>query len=350
MDVERRSERVRIDSAHPEPLVLERAGELIRRGRLVAFPTETVYGLGAHALDPDATDSIFVAKGRPSSDPLIVHVASVEQARSLAASWDHDVDRVTRHFWPGPLTVVVEKSRIVPDGITAGRPTVALRVPDHPVAHGLIVAADVPVAAPSANRFGRISPTTADAVESELGGRYDMLLDAGATQVGVESTVLDLTGDVPVVLRPGGVTVEQLREFLPQVQLPMDRVQAETTDAAAPGQFLRHYSPSTPLVAVRGGPDAIDATVVGLRERGLEVYRVDLPDDARAAANVLYQRLRNADGSGDVIVIGMVDPVGLGRAVNDRLFRASHGRVVGPSDGGTLDQLVSSIRDRTKRD
>lgn len=345
----RASQRVEIDRHDPDPAVLERAGEIIRGGGLVVFPTETVYGLGANALDPVATESIFTAKGRPSSDPLIVHVASARDARELTVSWDERAERLAATFWPGPLTLVMVKSSVVPDAITAGLGTVAVRVPAHPVALGVIRAARCPVAAPSANRFGRISPTTADAVEAELAGRYDMLLDAGHTDVGVESTVVDLSGPVAVVLRPGGVTVEDLESVLDEVRVRTGHSHGEDVGAVAPGQFLRHYSPSTPLIAVRGGGGPLGAVVAALRDRGVRVAVVDLPGRVEAAAVELYERLRSADGTADVIVVGMVEPVGVGRAVNDRLFRASRGHVVDSADPGVIDAIVAMSGHRTGR-
>lgn len=344
----RASLRVVVDPENPDPVALGRAGEVIRDGGLVAFPTETVYGLGADALNVDATASIFAAKGRPSSDPLIVHVASVEDARGLTRTWGESAERVSRRFWPGPLTIVMEKADIVPDGITAGLSTVAIRVPAHPVARGLIEAARRPIAAPSANRFGRISPTTAEAVEAELFGRYDMVIDAGPTSIGVESTVLDLSGPVPSVLRPGGVTVEQLRATLGEVHVLSGHSQSEETDARAPGQFLGHYSPSTPLVAVDAEPGTETEVVTGLQDRGLVVAVVDLPDGLEEAARELYTRLRSADGSADIIVVSMVEPTAIGRAINDRLFRAAQGKVIESLDQTVLDDLVARLDgDRT---
>lgn len=332
-----------VDPGRPDPGVLERAGGIIRDGGLVAFPTETVYGLGAAALDQDATALIFEAKGRPSSDPLIVHVDSVGAARSLTTKWDERADRLTDRFWPGPLTIVMAKSDAVPDGITAGRRTVAIRMPAHPVALGLIAAAGRPVAAPSANRFGRISPTTADAVEAELSGRYDMLIDGGPTSVGVESTVLDLTGATPVVLRPGGVTLEELRTVLGEVDVRSGHSQSESVEAVAPGQFLRHYSPATPLVAVRRGSVPMEDVVDALRGRGIDVAVVDLPDDVGSAANELYRRLRSADGTAAVIVVAMVDESDIGRAVNDRLFRAARGTIIDSIGDDTWEELVRRL-------
>lgn len=341
--------RVIVDAADPDRAVLDHAGQVIRDGGLVAFPTETVYGLGADALNPAATASIFTAKGRPSSDPLIVHVTAVTDARTLTRSWGDTAELIAERFWPGPLTLVMEKAEIVDDGITAGLQTVAIRVPAHPVARGLIAAARRPIAAPSANRFGRISPTSADAVEAELFGRYDMLIDSGPTAVGVESTVLDLTGPAPIVLRPGGVTLEQLRQVLGEVTQRSGHSQSESTEAAAPGQFLRHYSPSTPLVAVRGPRNVETQLVEGLRSRGLSVTVIGLPEPLEAAATDLYALLRAADGTADVIVVSMVEPTDIGRAINDRLFRAARGKVVESIDQTDLDDLVGHLDgDRTE--
>jgi L-threonylcarbamoyladenylate synthase len=185
-----------------DPAAISEAAALIRAGRLVAFPTETVYGLGANALDPHAAARIFEAKGRPPSNPLIVHVASVEAAPELAANWPEIADRLAERFWPGPLTLVVEKADRVPGIVTANGPTIGLRVPDHPVALALLEAATVPIAAPSANRSEEVSPTTAQHVVDSLGARVDLILDGGPTNVGIESTVLDVTQTPPRLLRP----------------------------------------------------------------------------------------------------------------------------------------------------
>src|SRR6185369_9139359 len=199
-----------------DPASIRRAADLLRQGGLVAFPTETVYGLGVHALDRDAVRRLFVAKGRPASDPLIVHVTSLEAARLLASIPDHARELAVA-FWPGPLTLVMPRSTVVPDEVTAGLDTVAIRVPAHPVARALIEEAGIPIAAPSANLFSRPSPTRAAHVLDDLDGRIDLVLDGGATTVGVESTVLDLSAARPTVLRPGVVTVEMLRRVIADV-------------------------------------------------------------------------------------------------------------------------------------
>src|SRR6185437_10013251 len=200
-----------VDPAHPEPAAIARAAELLRAGRLVAFPTETVYGLGANALDATAVERIYAAKGRPAYNPLIVHVADAGQVMSVATDWLDGAARLAAVFWPGPLTLVLPKRDIVPDAVTAGLPSVAVRVPSHPVAHALLAAARIPVAAPSANRSMMLSPTTGRHVARSLGESVDLILDAGPTTVGIESTVVDLTGEAPVLLRPGTISLVQLQ-------------------------------------------------------------------------------------------------------------------------------------------
>lgn len=309
----------------------------------MAFPTETVYGLGAHALDPAATERIFAAKGRPSTDPLIVHIATAAQARDLSSHWPDAADRLIEQFWPGPLTLVVAKSPAVPDSITANRPTVALRIPAHRVAHGLLESAGVPVAAPSANRFGRISPTSADDVESELQGRYDLLLDAGTTTLGVESTVLDLTGETPVLLRPGGVSAESIRSMVGDLEILKRQSTSEADDAIAPGQFLRHYSPLTPLVAVDGTTQIATELVAALVERGIHARYLELSQAPDIAAHDLYRVLRSGDGTAEVLIVQLVPSQGLGVAVNDRLYRASQGRVVVDASNSTVDLIEALL-------
>jgi len=336
----RPSELVEIDPHHPDPAIAERAGTLLASGGLVAFPTETVYGLGAHAFDVAAVRAVFAGKGRPATDPLIVHLADVERVAEVVAIWPPAAALLAERFWPGPLTMVLPRSASVPDEITAGRDSVAVRVPAHPVTTAVLRAAGVPVAAPSANRFGRISPTTAAHVASELHGAYDLLLDGGPTPLGVESTVVDLTGDRPVLLRPGGVTLEDLRLVLGEVEHTERVATEEHLDAAAPGMFLRHYAPTTPLVLVEGDAASVEQLRLALVADGAAAHVVELPEDDAAAARGLYSSLRAADGLGvDLLLTRVVDPAGLGRAVNDRLFRAAHGRVVADASAATLARL-----------
>src|SRR5262245_24011117 len=234
---------IRVDPAHPDAATLARAADCLRRGGLVAFPTETVYGLGVHAPDRPAVPRLFEAKGRPANDPLIVHVDAVERVHALVRTMPDAVAALSARFWPGPLTLVLPRSARVPDEVTAGLDTVGVRVPAHPVARALLMAAGIPVAAPSANLFSRPSPTRASHVLDDLGGRIDLIVDGGATEVGVESTVLDLTRDVPTILRPGAVSREMLRAILPRVEQRSPA--ASPSDAMpSPGILDRHTPPS----------------------------------------------------------------------------------------------------------
>jgi len=333
---------------------IETAAEVLRSGGLVAFPTETVYGLGASIEHPDALRRIFEVKGRPANDPLIVHVATIEAARTLTTEWPTTAQLLAERCWPGPLTLVLPRSELVDDVVTAGGPTVGVRLPAHPVARALIAAAGAPVAAPSANRFGRISPTTATHVLDEFGPspsgagavalRPDLILDGGASPLGVESTVIDLSGTRPRVLRPGGIAVEDLRDLLGDVDLVDRQVASDDAAVASPGEFLAHYSPGTPLVLVEGDGPAADALATALRAAGVDAGLLDLPSGGTAAAAVVYDRLRAADSVRHSVLVGhLVEPDGLGRAVNDRLFRAAHGRVVS-ADAVERDAVVERVR------
>ena len=329
------------------PGVLADAAAALRDGGLVAFPTETVYGLGGDATSADAVARIFSAKGRPSTDPLIVHLPDVESVRPVVVGWDDRAEAVAQRFWPGPLTLVLGRAGVVVDAVGGGRGTVAVRVPAHPVALELLREAGVPVAAPSANRFGRVSPTTAAHVVAELGDvldpGVDRVVDGGPTRLGVESTVLDLTGGRPVVLRHGGVTVEDLLTVLPEVEAPERTVVPEDRSAAAPGTFLRHYSPATPVVLVDGPAGVADELLAELAASGLSPALLDLPVDPGPAAATLYATLRDADGSAQVLVVRTVAAEGIGRAVNDRLFRAASGLVVTDAAAPTVARVRQAV-------
>ena len=333
------------DVVKPDPAGIQRAADLLRRGRLVAFPTETVYGLGAHALDRLAVRRIFEAKGRPANDPLIVHVASVHDVAPLVSIFPEIAHRLAARFWPGPLTIVLPRSASIPDEVTAGLETVALRVPAHPVARALIEAAAIPVAAPSANLFSRPSPTRAEHVLEDLDGRIDAVIDGGSTSVGVESTVLSLASRSPLVLRPGAVTLEMLRELLPDVQLRDTHAELDTAEAlASPGLLAKHYAPLASLVLYEGDPeraiprmlsDAAEAMGAGRRVAiiaadadridGFDVIRVGPADDLPIVARRLYGAIRDLDAVGvDLILVrGFAGDSGLGVAIQDRLRRAA---------------------------
>src|SRR3989442_1724356 len=225
-----------IDSVHPDPSSIERAAALLRAGEVVVFPTETVYGLGADALQTSAVERIFAAKGRPFSDPLIVHIAGEAALEQLTSSIPMQARQLAEAFWPGPLTLILPRSPLVPKLVTAGLETVAIRMPRHPAALALIRAVGSPIAAPSANRFMHVSPTTAQHALADLDGRVPFILDAGPCEVGVESTVLDLCSRVPTILRPGGVSLEALHTVLPEVQPPQRKSLREDAAQASPGQ------------------------------------------------------------------------------------------------------------------
>ncbi|HSW09506.1 MAG TPA: L-threonylcarbamoyladenylate synthase [Bacillota bacterium] len=333
---------------HPDPAALAEAASILRRGGLVAFPTETVYGLGADATSPRAVHGIFQAKGRPPDNPLIVHFAAAGDLPSLSAT----ARRLAASFWPGPLTLVIPRVPAIAPEVSCGLDTLAVRVPDHPVAQGLIRRAGVPLAAPSANRSGRPSPTTGDHVLADLDGRIDGLLDAGPTRVGLESTVLDLTVDPPAVLRPGGISLEDLRRILPETCV----AGLAAGPARSPGIRHRHYAPRARVVPVEGAGSgahaALKAMVIRLRAEGLrvgalltaELAGADLGADVvrsmgsradlAAVAAGLYAGLRAVDEAGvDVILVDCDFPsVGLGRAIRDRLARAAD-LIPGPPPG-----------------
>jgi len=345
-----------VDPLEPDPGVIERAAAILRGGGLVAFPTETVYGLGASAIDTDAIARVFRAKRRPPADPLIAHVATAAGITVLTDKLPEIAQPLMARFWPGPLTLVLPRAPSVPPILSGGRDTVAVRMPQHAVALALISAVGVPVAAPSANRFGRVSPTTAGHVLDELDGAFDLLLDAGATRVGVESTVVDLTTPVPAILRPGAVTVEELREILPGIA---DQPRAVDREPRSPGRYLRHYAPATPVVLVdcAEGAEVLAALADGLGSAGIPIAVLatsgdPMPPGTRAielgsaehpavVAARLYAALREADGLGTSLILARtVGDAGVGAAVNDRLFRAAQGRRVVNADQVTLARLV----------
>ena len=290
---------------------LDAATELLRGGGLVAFPTETVYGLGARARDPVAVRQIFAAKGRPVDHPLIVHLAAAAELSDWAEV-DARAEALAAAFWPGPLTLVLRRRAGVPDEVTGGLDTVGLRVPDHPLARALIAQVGCGLAAPSANRFGRVSPTTAAHVWAELGAELPVL-DGGPCAVGVESTILDLSQAQPALLRPGGVSVEALEAQLGPI--------ARGGATRAPGTLAAHYAPRTALRL----SDAPEAEAAALQAQGLRVAVLSFADDA-AYARALYAELRRLDALGvDVLVAARPGRQGIGAAVADRLARAARG-------------------------
>lgn len=306
-----------------------RAAEILRQGGIVAFPTETVYGLGAHALNPAAVARVFEAKGRPWFDPLIVHIADRSQVATLAAEFSAVAMKLADRFWPGPLSLVVPRTPEVPDLITSGLPDVAVRCPDHPVARDLLRASGLPLAGPSANLFGRISPTTAEHVAEQLGDRIDYILDGGPCRVGVESTVLHITPHGVCLLRPGGVPLEDIERLVGPVLLP--ETSGESQPQTGPGMLPQHYAPRTPLL--------IDGNLAELAQNGrIGVLAFRAPPtenvaacevlssrgDLREAAAGFFAALRRLDAQQlDLLVAESFPEEGLGRALNDRLRRAA---------------------------
>jgi L-threonylcarbamoyladenylate synthase len=314
---------------------VRRGAEVIRAGGLVAFPTETVYGLGADAMSAAAVSRIFEAKERPRGNPLIVHLASAATLESIAAVVPPLARDAAARFWPGPLTLVLPRAATVPLITTGGLETVAVRVPAHPVARALIAASGRPIAAPSANRSGRPSPTRAEHVREDLDGRVELILDGGPTPVGVESTVLDMTTDPPMLLRPGGVTLEELQDCLGEVGV----LRGDDDNAAgrSPGLRYRHYAPRAQVIIIEAGTGErvvapwIEAgrPVALMTQRPLSLERPGLtvktmPGDLGAYARDLFAVLRELDSTGvEGIFVEAVLQEGLGLTIMDRLHRAA---------------------------
>ena len=374
---------LRVNPENPDPEAIAEAAVVIRSGGTVAFPTETVYGLGANGLDPAAVSGIFIAKGRPLRNPLILHVASTRQARRLVTAWPAAAERLAARFWPGPLTLILPRAPAVPDVVTAGLPGVALRMPSHPVALALIDRSGVPIAAPSANLSGRLSPTLAAHVLADLDGKIDIVLDGGPTNVGVESTILDLTGEQPVLLRPGGVTLEDLEHVLGKVlvhdtampgtdtaiadtepagqesdpQGPAADAGASSGVAAAPcpGTLFRHYAPRAEALVVTGDsreqqvkvrhylaahPDrmvallatAENAPVYQQMQRGAGAVHVEALGSRNCPEEIashIFSALRRCDQAGAQVILMEAIPLsGMGLAVMNRLYRAAANRSI----------------------
>lgn len=352
----------RMEAHRPDPEALRAAAEILASGGLVAFPTETVYGLGADALNPRAVRAIFTAKGRPADNPLIVHVATPEEAFALAREVPPVASALARAFWPGPLTLVLPKAPHVPREVTAGLDTFAVRVPDHPVARALLAAFGGAVAAPSANASGKPSPTLAEHVLDDLGGRIDAVIDGGATGFGVESTVLDVTQDPPVILRPGGVTQEAIARAIGAVAGGVGQTGEEEFEAPrSPGQKYRHYAPDAPAFLIVGATDEVaraverlyalhtagggvpgfllsrEAAAAVVGRAGKHVVALGAKAKPDEAARRLYAGLRRLDLAGvEAVYIEAFDAHGMGVALRDRMLRAAEGRTI--EAGSWLDE------------
>ena len=313
---------------------IARAARLLREGGIVAFPTETVYGLGVDARNADALRRMYAIKGRPSDHPVIVHVDGLDGAQAWSAQMPEGARALARAFWPGPLTLIVPRASGVLDAITGGQPSIGLRAPAHPVARALLAAFGGGIAAPSANRFGHVSPTTARHVVDDLGDAVDLILDAGPCDVGIESTIVAFTTETPMLLRPGGVPVEAIASVLGQAPIARD-----ATAPRASGTLPSHYAPRTPASLV--APDALIAELGQLEERDERVavlaitarrpdtfdgVWIGAPADATMYARLLYANLRTLDAAdADAILIEQVPQTSAWRAVGDRLARATSG-------------------------
>lgn len=350
-----------VSSTAPQADVIAEAAAVIRDGGLVAFPTETVYGLGANGLNAAAVAKIFTAKRRPASDPLILHIADYSQLQIVAREVPVTAQVLARALWPGPLTLVLPRASRVPLDVTAGGDSVAVRVPAHPVALALIRAAGTPIAAPSANLFSRPSPTSAVDVLEDLNGHVDLVLDGGSTRIGVESTVVSMLTTPPTLLRPGGLPLERIEALIGPVLLPGEGVPggglvvAEGEAAPAPGMLLKHYSPRAQLLYLTGGWRPESTLAIMLRRAAQDVLArkeylgLLLPDESLALlpdlpaerfalgpqaelagiAARLFAGMRALDRAGvTAILTHDFPPEGLGRALNDRLFRAAEGRAI----------------------
>ena len=354
------TEIIKVHPTQPEPSIIEQAAGLLRAGELVVFPTETVYGLGADTLQTAALERIFVAKGRPFSDPLIVHIADEASLEQLTTFIPVQARRLASVFWPGPLTLILSRGPSVPHLATAGLETVAIRMPRHPVALALIRALGSPIAAPSANRFMHVSPTTAQHAYSDLAGRIPLILDSGPCEVGVESTVLNLCTEPPIILRPGGVSLEALRTILPDVQPPRQQIanhadqtaHSETSAQPSPGQLLTHYAPAIPLLLYDGSVEAMraamllemkrrqeqgeyvgvlvaDEDVATFQGSGAFINTLGKADDPVQIATALFAGLRALeDAHVHVILCRNFGDHGLGLAIRDRLLKAAGGKII----------------------
>lgn len=332
----------------PDEVMLQKAGEIIRNGGVVAFPTETVYGLGASAFDDGAVRKIYQAKGRPSDNPLIVHIADAAEVEKVAREVPEGAKKLLDAFAPGPFTLILKKMPDISDTVTAGLDTVGVRIPSHPVAREFLRCAKVPVAAPSANLSGKPSPTKAEHVIKDMAGRVDAIICGGASVVGVESTIIDMTGDVPVILRPGGITKAQISEVLGEVEVDRHVIESVsvTEKPKCPGMKYKHYAPDCDVVVVQGAEAKTKEKISQLCQRekasgkrvGVLAYKksdfgedmlVLSGKDNTGLAKVLFDALRSFDDNEiDIVFVQFSDDDGMGLAVKNRLYKAAGNNVI----------------------
>ncbi len=342
-----KTEIVKIDKSNIDIKKIKYCAEVLKSGGLVAFPTETVYGLGANALDEKNVEKIFKAKGRPSDNPLIVHISDRQRIHELVGNVPEVASLLMDRFWPGPLTLILDKADIVPRVITAGLDTVAVRMPSHPVALALIRESGIPVAAPSANTSGRPSPTNAKHVIDDLSGKVDIIIDAGTSKIGLESTVLDLTTEPPLILRPGGITLKQLKEVSNDIDIDPALMKRPEKDCRpkSPGMKYTHYSPRAEVIIVEGDMEKVAGKIGSLAREyeaggkkvgilatdqtvnlysGGELITLGDRDKPETIAAKLFWALRELDGRNvEIILAEGVDYSGIGLAVMNRMNKAS---------------------------
>lgn len=336
-----KTEIIKIHTKKPEKSTIRKAASLIKRGKIVAFPTETVYGLGANALDARAVKRIFNAKGRPADNPLIVHISDGTMLHLIAKEIPSHAFLLMEKFWPGPLTIVLKKKNSIPSVVTAGGDTIAVRMPDHPVAYALIKEAGVPIAAPSANASTRPSPTTAAHVIEDMNGKTPLILDGGKTHIGIESTVLDLTTRTPALLRKGKITLSEIEKIIGSV---VPHTEKKNGRIKSPGQKYRHYAPKAKLILVSGGVRAVRRvmreytasrifviTFFEKKERYSEAFRTFVfgrKNDTDIAGKNFFSLLRRCDrGGADIIIVEEPPKNGVGDALIDRISRAASRKI-----------------------
>ena len=341
-----KTEIVKIDNPSDSMSDISRAADILRGGGLVVFPTETVYGLGGNATDPSAASKIYTAKGRPSDNPLIIHIARPEDAEPYAVT-NPNYYRLARAFMPGPLTVILPKKDTIPYQVTGGLDTVAIRCPSHPVAHALISATGFPIAAPSTNISGRPSPTSVKYVIEDMNGRVDMIIDGGECDIGLESTIIKLDGGRATILRPGAVTYEDLLDVCEEVELSkaVAGIASPEERPLAPGMQYRHYAPATPLILLEGTDEEFINFLSEKRKNeycavicsdseskklgGGNIVLTGEPDDLETQAHRLFSALREADALGCDVIYARIPPkTGIGLALYNRMIRAAGGRVL----------------------
>ena len=341
-----KTEFIKIDPENIDMDAMRRAGEIIAGGGLVAFPTETVYGLGASAVDSGAAEKIYAAKGRPSDNPLIVHVCSFEQIEELAENIPAYAKKLMQSFMPGPLTLILKKKSCIPDEVTANMDTVGIRFPSNPVAAALIKCSGVPIAAPSANISGKPSPTTARDVMEDMNGKIECIIDGGSCSVGVESTILDASGERPILLRPGGITVEMIKEICPELKIDAHVLKSVAPDEQpkCPGMKYKHYAPDAEVTVIEGEMENVRAKINELlkenkgRVTGVLTMYDSAYDDAviinagrqnSEYARNLFSDLREFDRLGvEVVFAEFCENDGVGLAVKNRLYKSAGGRVI----------------------